>query len=156
MTNLSERLAIQGIYQGVKVEYTLNPIANGAQDIFDVVGGRVLLLDLMGLVTTVIQTAATTLAVNFLATFGGNAAMAVASADLTADAVGTMYLMPAAAGGALTVPAGGAYLRLFPALGWVLSAGSISITASAARTGGILWTAFYIPIDDAAYMAPAA
>jgi hypothetical protein len=155
MTNLSERRAIQGIYQGIKVEYTLNPIANGAQNLFTVVGGRVLLLDLMGLVTTVIQTAATTIAINFLATFGGNAAMSVASADITADAVGTMYLMPAAAGGALTVPAGGAYLRLFPALGWVLSAGTISLTASAARTGGILWTAFYVPIDDEAYVEPA-
>jgi hypothetical protein len=155
MTNLSERRAIQGIYQGVKVEYDLNPIANGAQDLFNVVGGRVLLLDLMGLVTEVIQTAATTIAINFDADFGGDAAMSVASADITADAVGTMYCMPAAAGGALTVPAGGAYLRLFPALGWVLSAGAISLTASAARTGGILWTAFYIPIDDAAYVEPA-
>jgi len=155
MTNLSERRAIQGIYQGVKVEYTLNPIANGAQDLFNVVGGRVLLLDLMGLVTAVIQTAATTIAINFDADFGGDAAMSVASADITADAVGTMYCMPAAAGGALTVPAAGAYLRLFPALGWVLSAGAISLTASAARSGGILWTAFYIPIDDGAYVEAA-
>jgi len=133
----------------------MNPIANGAQDIFNIVGGRVLLFDLMGVVTEVIQTAATTLAVDFDADFGGDAVMAVASADFTADAVGTMYLMPATAAGALTVPAGGAYLRLFPALGWVLSAGAITITASAARTGGIKWTAFYIPIDDGAYIEAA-
>lgn len=155
MANLSLRRAVAQMHLGIKVEYTLNPIANGAQDLFNVVGGRVLLLDLMGLVTTVIQTAATTIAINFDADFGGDAVMSVASADITADAVGTMYLMPAAAGGALTVPAAGAYLRLFPALGWVLSAGAISLTASAARTGGILWTAFYVPLDDEAYVEPA-
>jgi hypothetical protein len=155
MANLSLRRAIAELHNGIKVEYTLNPIANGAQDLFNVVGGRVLLLDLMGLVTTVIQTAATTIAINFDADFGGDAVMSIASADITADAVGTMYLMPAAAGGALTVPAAGAYLRLFPALGWVLSAGAISLTASAARTGGILWSAFYVPLDDAAYVEAA-
>ena len=153
--NLSVRRAVTNIVQGIRVESTMNPIANGAQDIFNVVGGRVLLFDLMGVVTEVIQTAATTLAVDFDADFGGDAVMAVASADFTADAVGTMYLMPATAAGALTVPAGGAYLRLFPALGWVLSAGAITITASAARTGGIKWTAFYIPIDDGAYIEAA-
>lgn len=155
MANLSLRRAVAQMHLGIKVEYSLNPIANGAQDLFNVVGGRVLLLDLMGLVTTVIQTAATTIAINFVADFGGDAVMSIASADITADAVGTMYLMPAAAGGALTVPAAGAYLRLFPALGWVLSAGAISLTASAARTGGILWTAFYVPLDDEAYVEAA-
>ena len=153
--NLSLRRAVTSIVQGIRVESTMNPILNGAQDIFHVVGGRVILFDMIGIVTEVIQTAATTLAVNFDADFGGDAVMSVASADFTADAVGTIYLMPATAAGALTVPAAGAYLRLFPALGWVMSEGAISITASAARTGGIKWTVFYIPIDDGAYIEAA-
>ena len=151
--NLSLRRAVGQIYQGVKVETTTNPIADG--DLFNIVGGRVLLLDLMGLVTVDLEVAACTLELDFDADFGGDVALTVASADFTGDLVGTMYLMPAAIGGALTVPAGGAYLRLFPTLGVVLSAGHIELDASAAITGGIKWTAWYIPLDDEAYMEAA-
>ena len=152
MSNLSLRRAVSQIYQGIKVEATTNPIANGQNAVFNIVGGRILLLDLMGLVTVQLQAAALLLHWDADMDIGGDAALSIDSADLTGDVVGTMYLMPAAAGGAMTVPAGGAYLRLFPALGWVIGAGALDLHASAARTGGILWTAWYIPLDDEAYM----
>jgi hypothetical protein len=155
MSNISLRRAVTQIYQGVKVEATTNPIANGQNAVFNIVGGRILLLDLMGLVTVELQAAALLLHWDADMDIGGDAALSIDSADLTGDVVGTMYCMPAAAGGAMTVPAGGAYLRLFPALGWVIGAGALDLHASAARTGGIKWTAFYVPIDDAAYVVAA-
>ena len=153
--NLSLRRAVGQIYQGVKVEATTNPIVTGQNAVFNIVGGRVLLLDLMGLVTADLQAAALLLHWDFDADFGGDVALCIDSADFTGDLAGTMYLMPAAVGGALTVPAGGAYLRLFPALGWVLSAGALDLHANNSRTGGIKWTVWYIPLDDGAYITAA-
>jgi len=155
MSNLSLRRAIGQIYQGIKVEKTTYPVVTGQNAVFNVVGGRILLLDLMGLVTVQLQAAALLLHWDADMDIGGDAALSIDSADLTGDVVGTMYLMPAAAGGAMTVPAGGAYLRLFPALGWVIGAGALDLHASAGNTGGIKWTMWYIPLDDAAYVTAA-
>ena len=155
MSNLSLRRAIGQIYQGIKVENTTYPIVTAQNAVFNIVGGRILLLDLMGIVTVQLQAAALLLHWDADMDIGGDAALSIDSADLTGDVVGTMDLMPAAAGGAMTVPAGGAYLRLFPALGWVIGAGALDLHASAGNTGGIKWTMWYIPLDDAAYVTAA-
>jgi len=155
MANLSLRRAIANINIGIRVEATTNPIATGQNAVFNIVGGRILLHDLLGVVTTELQAAALLLHWDADMDVGGDAALSIDSADLTGDVVGTQYLMPAAAGGAMTVPAGGAFLRLFPALGWVVSAGALDLHASAARTGGIKWTLFYTPLDDGAYVEAA-
>jgi hypothetical protein len=138
---------------GLRCDSSPTSIANGQNALFNV-SGRVWLVDLIGIVTTVIQTAATLLHFDFDADVGGDAAMCIDSADLTATAVGTMLALPAAAGSALAVPAGG-YLRLFPAVGWVLSSGAIDLHASAARSGVIKWSAFYFPLEDGAYISAA-
>jgi hypothetical protein len=149
--NLSTRGRIADIHYGLRTDATVNPIANGQNAVFTVTG-RVLLVDLIGIVTEQIQAAATLLHWDFDAAAtnpGGDAPLCIDSADLTGDVVGTMYALPAAAGTALQVPAG-AYLRLFPAVGWILGAGELDLHASAARTGGILWSAYYIPLEEGA------
>jgi hypothetical protein len=151
----STREAIGDIGRGLKVEATTYPIVTGQNAVFTIGGGRILLLDLVGLVTVQLEAAALLLHWDCDMDIGGDAALSIDSADLTGDVIGTQYLMPAAAGGALTVPAGGAYLRLFPALGWVISAGALDLHASAGNTGGIKWTAFYYPLDDGAYLQAA-
>ena len=154
-TNLSLRRVITSLNWGVQVEYDMNPIPNGVTNVFNVVGGRVLLIDLQGIVTTQLQAAALTLEWDHIADIGANPPLSVASADLTGTAVGMMMLMPATAAGAMTVSAAGGYLKLFPEIGWVLNTGSIALDSSAARTGGIKWTAYYIPLDDGAYLEAA-
>lgn len=149
--NQSTRERVRDIHIGLKVEATTYPVVTGSNAIFTVTGGRILIRDLLGIVTVQLEAAALLLHWDATPTIGGAAAMSIDSADLTGDIVGTQYLMPAAAGGALTVPAGGAFLRLFPALGWVMNAGTLNLHASAGNTGGILWTLFYLPIDDGAY-----
>jgi hypothetical protein len=151
--NKSTRERIRDIHVGLLVEATTNPIVTGSNAVFTIAGGRILLVDLLGQVTTELQAAALLLHWDAAPTTGGAAALSIDSADLTGDTVGTEYLMPAAAGGAMTVPAGGAYLRLFPALGWVVTVGTLNLHASASRTGGIKWSLFYLPLDDGAYAA---
>ena len=153
--NQSTRRRLGDINMGMKVEATTYPVVTGQNAVFNFVGGRVLLHDLLGVVTTQLEAAALLLHWDADMDVGGDAALSIDSADLTGDVVGTQYLMPAAAGGAMTVPAGGAFLRLFPALGWVVSAGALDLHASAGNTGGIKWTLFYTPIDDGAYVVAA-
>jgi hypothetical protein len=144
--NLSLRRVVTSFELGLRVEATTYPILAGANPVFDVTGGRILLHDIFGVVTTQLQAAAELMLWNCNMDVGGDAALSIDSADFTGDIVGTQYLFPAAAGGAVTVGAG-AYLRLFPALGWVVSAGTIDLDGDA-NTGGILWALFYTPIDD--------
>ena len=151
----STREVIRDIQIGLKVEATTYPVVTGQNAVFNVIGGRVLLHDILGVVTVQLEAAALLLHWDADMDVGGDAALSIDSADLTGDVVGTQYLMPAAAGGALTVPGGGAFLRLFPALGWVVSAGALDLHASAGNTGGIKWTLFYTPIDEGAYVEAA-
>jgi len=152
--NLSTRSRIADINHGLRVDATTYPVVTGQNAVFTV-SGRCLVYDLIGVVTTELQAAALLLHWDCDMDVGGDAAMSIDSADLTGDVVGTQYLMPAAAGGALTVPAGGAYLRLFPALGWVVSSGALDLHASAGNTGGIKWSVYYIPLEDGAYIQAA-
>jgi hypothetical protein len=148
----STRQAIADLYYGLRVDNSPASILNGTNHLFHIGGGRVFVNDLLGVVTTVIQTAAITLNWSFDADFGGDLALGIASADFTGDLPGTMYVMPAAVGGALTVPAAGAFQRLYPAIGFVFSTGYLDLVASAARTGVIKWSVFYVPLDDGAYI----
>ena len=104
MANLSLRRAITNINVGVKVEATTYPVVTGQNAVFNIVGGRVLLVDLLGVVTVQLEAAALLLHWDADMDVGGDAALSIDSADLTGDVVGTQYLLPAAAGGAMTVP----------------------------------------------------
>jgi hypothetical protein len=148
----STRDTISDIYYGLRADASPATIATGQNHIFRIGGGRVFVNDYMGVVTTAIQAAATLLHWDFDADFGGDLAMCVDSADLTGDLPGTIYLAPAAVGGALTVPAAGAFQRLYPAIGFVFSAGYLDLHASAARTGVIHWSFWYVPLDTGAYI----
>jgi hypothetical protein len=152
--NQSTRNRIADLVYGLRVDATTYPVVTGQNAVFNI-HGRVWLNDLIGVVTVELQAAALLLHWDADMDVGGDAALSIDSADLTGDVVGTQYLMPAAAGGALTVPAGGAYLRLFPQIGWVLSSGALDLHASAGNTGGIKWSAFYVPLETGAYIEAA-
>lgn len=139
---------VEAMAQGVRVDKHTHPIVTGQNAIFSVTG-TVLLVDLIGEVETQLEAAALTLHFDFDADAGGgfDAAMSVASADLTGTAAGNLLIMPATAAGALTLPAH-AYLKLFPTIGWVLKDGDIDLHASAGNTGGITWSVWYIPLED--------
>jgi hypothetical protein len=150
----STRLAVADINHGLRVDKTAASIVTGQNAYFNVKGGMIFMIDLIGFVTTDIQAAATLLHWDTTPDVGAAAALCIDSGDLTGTAAGSMLILPAAAGSALTVPSG-AYLKLFPIIGWVISPGTIDLHASATRTGVIRWSLWYIPLYEAAYVEAA-
>lgn len=119
-------------------------------NLYTVAGGRVMVSLLIGQVTTVIQSQATTIKVTSTPTTGS-----------AVDLSGTVDCNGLEVGGLLTVigtfatalgkqNAGGAQgLNLSPI---VVPAGSIGITTGATSSGSIKWSIFYHPLDDGAYI----
>lgn len=129
--------------------------ASGAQNIFTVSGGRILLVALVGEVTTVIQAQSTTVKVTSTPTTGSAIDMSSATADVNALEVGGRISLanpPAAATALVKTNAG--YTNL-PAVNTIVPPGTISYTTGATSTGSIKWDLIYIPYDDACSVAAA-
>lgn len=143
-------VGITDVNLGIRVDREVVGITTGTNAIFEVFGGPVLVTFFCGVVTTVIETAATLLHLEYDVTAGAGLDfdLSVDSADLTADAVGTVYQAPATTAGALTVSVG---TLLSPE--WILPIGELLLHASATRTGTIRWSLFYVPLVEGAYVA---
>lgn len=120
--------------------------------LFNIEGGRVLLTQIIGEVTTVIQTQAnnTKLVAN---PDTGTDVDICAVLSITADEVGTLYGISGLNSDAMIGINAGALPA--QARGVVLAAGSLDLNCAASNTGSVKWTVFYIPIDDGAYMEAA-
>jgi hypothetical protein len=136
--------------------------ASTSGDIFSVVGGRVIITSLTGVVSTAVQAQATTLSVGNKPTGGSSAtATLCATADLNNKPVGTSLAVPAAKASALIVSAAdgtlvwngssGAQGIPFASGGLALiPAGTIQVTTVATSTGAIIWSVTWLPYDAGA------
>lgn len=133
---------IMGAYRAPKVLP-----ATATETIFKL-SGPILLMGLMGYVTTVCSGTATTLKISLNP--DNSAAQDLTSAvAITSDALGTVWSVIATIGGALDVADVGASLNHCGVAagnaGIFLTPGIITITSSATNTGGAAWSIFYIP-----------
>ena len=121
--------------------------------LFNVTGGRVLLVGLVGEVTTVIQTQANNTKVKFNPTATGADQDLCAVLDITADPVGELYTISGTVGDAMRsdLLIGNAMLTA-PLL---LSEGAIELDCAASNTGSVAWSLVYVPWDDGAEVAAA-
>ena len=130
--------------------------------IFTVAGGRVIVTSLTGVVSTVIQSQATTLSVGNTPA-GGSASTAsfCATLDLTGKAAGTSLAVPQAKATALLASgADGTFLWNTTSGGQgvpftsggllIVPAGTIDVTTVATSTGAITWSVTYVPYDAGA------
>ena len=130
--------------------------------IFTVSGGRVVVTSLTGVITTVIQSQATTLSVGNTPT-GGSASTAsfCATLDLNGKVAGVSLAVPQAKASAMmSSGADGTLLwnttsgaqGVAVASGGLLlgPAGTIDVTTVATSTGAITWTVTYVPYDAGA------
>ena len=127
-------------------------IATG--DLFSVVGGPILVAQLVGLVTTVVETQACTLKVLVDPTTGaGTTDVCANHANISADAAGTLYYvtgdfsdtlqeMDPASNGAVEAPT--TYDLNGP---WLCAPGTIELSASDTNTGVIRWSMLYKALD---------
>lgn len=131
--------------------------AQSPQNLFTITGGRILLVALIGEVTTVIGGNAQTLKVSSSATAAGSSALdlCIASASIATFAVGTHFTLPAAVASALADD----HATLSGMLGTspkiILPAGNVTLTSSATNTGSIRWDLIYIPLDVASAVVAA-
>lgn len=120
-----------------------------AHALFTIVGGRIKVTQIIGEVTTVIQTQANNTKLTANPTTGTSVDMC-AALDITADEVGCLYGITGTPANALV----GTNAGLTPAMacGQILNVGTIDLDCAANNTGSVKWTLFYQPIDRGAYV----
>jgi hypothetical protein len=118
--------------------------------IFTVAGGRVIILALIGEVTTIIQAQAN--AVKFISTpTVGTAVDLCTTADINALEVGGRVALPGAVGSALTKANAGAIA--LQTANVLVPAGTIGLNTAASNTGQMKFTCWWIPFDSGATLS---
>lgn len=142
------------IGQGRMVTRATLDLAGATTDLFTVLGGRVLLTNIVGTITTIIGGVA-----NYFLQHDPTSALATtlplcASTNIDGWDVGdilgitgipTDNLIPATAGGAITSPT----------VPVVLTVGTIEAVCDLAPGGAVQWEIWYKPLDDAGYVVAA-
>ncbi len=152
--NQSEVTTLGDIAGGFKVERAAAEIAAVSVALFTVIGGRIVLRDLIGEVVTTLGAVASLIHIDAECTAGGATAMCIDSADIANDILALKYHLPATAAAATTISTGDAALGITPR--WIIPAGTINLHASAAPgSGTVKWAIRYVPFDFGAYIEAA-
>ena len=120
-----------------------------AEALYTITGGRILLVSIIGEVTTVIQTQANNTKLTFNPTATGSSTDICANLSTTADAVGTLYGITGTIANAMTEN----MLMAVDQGNLILSEGTIDLNCAASNTGSVKWDMFYIPLDEGATVA---
>lgn len=116
------------------------------------VTGRVRLLDIVGEVTTVVQTQANNTKLIANPTVGADVDLCAVN-DITADAVGTIYTITGTLANAMVATTSGAGVA--QAAPVIVAAGSIDLSCAATNTGATKWLTRWIPLDPGALVIAA-
>jgi len=142
---------------GCRVDRAAAVLSGGAETIFTVAGGDILLTGFYGEIMGLMDAAAT-LTLNYDADISPNASVYVdtvlgsISADPDTYVVGRMVYLPVE-GGAMTFTGAGGACPIDVAPIMVLPPGHFDLTSGAATTTGtIRWSMWYIPLDAGAYV----
>jgi hypothetical protein len=151
ISNNSVRLISLGMTVA-RATATLPATASG--NIFTVTGGRIIIVSLIGEVTTAVQNQACTLAIGYAPTVGtGSTTNLGTASSIIAAPVGTHFGFNP--GGAVATDLSTQAGVSLPAAGILVDAGAVQITTSATNTGSVKWDIAYIPYDSGAQVAAA-
>lgn len=144
---------------GIKVaRLAANLPQTATGDLFAISGGRVTIVNIVGTVTTLIQTQVTTLKLVYTPTGGAVTDICLATTDWTASVVGSQFVakLNAPAADVLTKVTNGLVVPTVsgqqPTL--ILSPGKISAVTVASSTGQAKWDLWYAPVDAGAVVTP--
>lgn len=126
---------------------TSNLPQTAASSIFTVSGGRIEIVRLVGLVTTVIQSGTNNAKLICDPTTGSTGDLCTTT-DIASLEVGGMLTIDGTVGNAL-VKANAFAIKQMALPLWV-PAGAIQFSTDASKTGQIQWSLFYLPIDAGA------
>jgi len=142
---------------GIRVNRATDTLPQTADEaIFTITGGRVLVVGLIGEVTTVIGAGTTpNLSIKFNPDATGADTVLATDLDIGDDAAGTLYSLTGDFSAAVTE---GLLVLESPAMvqtPFVLSEGDIEIEMDESVTGSVSWSIVYVPWDTGAEIAAA-
>lgn len=160
MSNIVQGPQLRQLGRGLIVTKAAQALPQSATaTLFTVGGGAVLVTGLIGVVTTVIQNSDPVLSLGTAPAVGTAQTSGIATTTvLTSAEAGTLVTVADSAG----LPTGlvvmatvaKAGTAVFPASKpFVVSAGTITWTTGASKTGAMKWYLTYLPLDDAAYVS---
>lgn len=128
------------------IEKSDGAILSGADDLFTITGGPIMVTEFVGIVTTLLVGAATLYIKEVVTTPAGTVVLS-STVAVDDDAAGTSYTFTAATPGVLTPTTAGGLL-VVPEMRWLCPIGTISAHGSAARVGVVKWYMAYIPLSQ--------
>lgn len=142
--------------QGIRVDRATDTLPQTASEaLFTITGGRVWIIDIVGEVTTVIQTQADNAKLVYNPTGAGTSVDLCAVLDITADAVGTLYSITGTPATAMQDTLWCVTSNKGLARPLILSEGDIELSCSASNTGSVAWSVVYVPFDAGAELVAA-
>jgi hypothetical protein len=154
MTTIIKNADLRLVQEGIKVSRATATLpASALGHIFTVSGGRIIVRQLIGEVTTIIQAQACTVKVTHTPTTGTAVDWSAVSGSISGLEVGGKFSLPAAAATALVTGNAGGLIA--GQAKWLATIGTIDITTSATNTGSVKWDIVYVPLDDGAQVVAA-
>lgn len=145
--------ALRNLLFGLAVERATANLPQTTQSaLFTISGGRILMLGIVGEVTTVIQTQANNTKIVSNPTTGTDVDLC-AVLSITAKEVGTLFGITGLFSDAMVGANAGA--TVLPDNAVVLPIGTIDLSCAASNTGQVKWTLLYLPLDDGASVVAA-
>ncbi len=126
--------------------------ATTAEALYTITGGRILVAQILGEVTTAIQNQANNAKLTHNVTTGTDQDIC-AVLNIANDEVGTLYGISGVFADALL---GSGQATPAQARVVILKPGTIDLSCSATNTGSVKWTLFWMPLDAGAYVAATA
>lgn len=143
----------QDLARGKKVSRATDTLPQtGDKALFSVSGGRVLLLQVIGEVTTAIQNQENKTKLKFNPTGSGSDTDLCAVLNIADDGVGTYYGITGKASDALQAGVRTIAAQATPV---ILEDGDIELDCDASNTGSVKWDIWYIPLDEGATITAA-
>lgn len=151
--NASTRAMIGAMAKGVSVERATAALPQtAAAAIFNVVGGRVMVTQIIGEVTTIIQNQANNTKLVANPTTGSDVDMCAVVDVANLEVGGLLSIAGAAATAMVKANAGAIVGQVTPS---IVAPGTIDLNCAASNTGSVKWKLWYIPLDDGAYVTAA-
>lgn len=142
----------KGSYQ--TLEKSDGGVLNGADNLFTITGGPILVTEFVGIVTTVLGGAANC-QIKLVVTEPAGTVNLSTNVAIDSDAAGTSYTFTIDATPVLTPTTAGG-LTVIPRIAWLCPIGTINATCSAARTGNIKWYIGYYMLSQFSKVVAAA
>ena len=144
--NKSTRDRVADINTGIRVDRATSLVRDKA--IFNVKGGRVLLVNVLGDVTTAMGGGANATKLTHDAT-NGAAVDLCGTLDLDGCAVDSLLSITGAVADDMTKATSAIRGMSIPV---ILNVGQVKIDCAAEKSGSVAWSVWYVPLEDGAYM----